>query len=137
MVIDCWSAFWSGPAGHLECEVDFAASMRPTHELVVTKPSPPDEVLDDAAAIGKALRAWSEEGVARGPRADFLHRAYDSEATYESLSALVEKGAHCRAAGMAAIDHTGAATTLAEVISFRLRPARKRWREAKASAQGA
>jgi hypothetical protein len=216
VVIDCWSAFWSGPAGHLEqvdlaaqrggsngtsfgwremrplerqmleavmCfpghvvttlrdkvevvlrtdaqgrqvptrvglrpeqqgsieyEVDFAASMLPTHELVVTKSSLPafaNEVLDDAAAVGKALRAWSEEGVPRGPRADFLHRAYDPEATYESLSALVDEVQHCRAAGMAAIDHKGAATTLAEVISFRLPLARKRQQEAaKTSAQGA
>jgi DNA polymerase III delta prime subunit len=127
--------------GGLEYEVDFAASMLPTHELVVAKSSVPgfaNEVLDDAAAVGKALRAWSEDGVPRGPRVDLLHRAYDPEATYASLSALVDEVQHCRAAGMAAIDHKGAATTLADLISFRLPLVRKREQEAaKAAAQGA
>ncbi|WP_282792942.1 AAA family ATPase [Streptomyces sp. CC224B] len=124
--------------GGIEYEVDFAASLLPTHELVVTKSSLPafaNEVLDDPAAVGKALRTWAEEGVPRGPRVEFLHRAYDPEATYESLSALIEEVQYCRAAGMAAVDHTGAATTLAEVISFRLSRARKRQQEATARAE--
>ncbi|TQE33117.1 AAA family ATPase [Streptomyces ipomoeae] len=117
----------------LEYEVDFAASMLPTHELVVTKSSVAaleSEVLDDAAAVGKALRAWAEEGVPRGPRADFLHRAYEPEATYESLSELAQEVQYNRASGMAAVNHAGAATTLGELISFRLSRARKREQEA-------
>jgi hypothetical protein len=115
--------------------------MLATHELVVTKSSVAsmaNEVLDDPAAIGKTLRAWAEQGVPRGPRTDFLHRAYDPEATYESLSALAQEVQYGRASGMAALDHKGDATTLGELISFRLSAAFRRQQEAaRAAAQGA
>ena len=117
----------------LEYEVDFAATLLPTHELVVTKSSAPglaNEVLEDASAAGKALAEWAAEGTPRGPRQEFLQRAYDPEATYESLSQLAVEIRYHRSAGMAAIDPNGQPTTLAEVISFRLSRAYRRQKEA-------
>lgn len=116
----------------LEYDVDFAASLLPTHELVVTKSAAPglaDEVLTDAVAVGAELRKWAAEGIDRAPRAEFLHRAYDPGATYESLSQLAQDVQYCRASGMAAVDPRGKATTLGEVISFRLSAAYRRQQE--------
>ncbi|MBP5918699.1 AAA family ATPase [Streptomyces sp. LBUM 1486] len=208
-VIDCWSAFWTGPGGHLEqvqtvnasaraggnpnfgwnemrplerqmleavmChpghliatlrdkvevvlrtdadgrqvptrvglrpeqqasieyDVDFAATMLPTHELLVSKSSAPGldgEPLTDPAGVGKTLRAWADEGTPRGPHTGLLHRAYDPNATYASLSQLAQDVQHHRASGMAALDRHGLATTLADVISLRLKAAYKREQEA-------
>jgi hypothetical protein len=123
----------------IEYDVDFAASLLPTHEMVVTKSAAPglvDAVLTDAAAVGTELRAWADEGIARAPRADMLYRAYDGEATYESLSELAVEVQVCRAAGMAAIDHKGQLTTLGDLVSFRLSRAYTRSQQATAE-QGA
>jgi hypothetical protein len=112
----------------VEYDWDFAASLLPiSHELVVTKSSAPslaDQVLSDAADAGAHLRAWAEDGVPRAPEAAFLHRAYDPEATYASLSELAVDIQRCRAAGMAAVDHAGAPVRLGDLVSFRLSRAR-------------
>lgn len=117
----------------LEYDVDFAASVLSTHEMVVTKSAAPglaDEVLTDAAAVGAELRKWAAEGVDRAPRAEFLRRAYDGDATYEALSQLAQEVRSCRASGMAALDPRGKATTLGEVISYRLAAAYRRQQDA-------
>ncbi|MFB7649395.1 hypothetical protein ACFC0S_15945 [Streptomyces sp. NPDC056084] len=117
----------------LEYEVDFAASMLPTREMAVTRSAAPTlagEVLTDATAVGAELRKWAEDGVDRAPKAEFLHRAYDGAATYESLSQLAEDVQRCRASGMAALDPQGRLTTLGEVVSLRLRIARQRTQQA-------
>ncbi|MDX3165978.1 AAA family ATPase [Streptomyces scabiei] len=123
----------------IEYDVDFAASLLPSHELVVTKSAAPalvDGVLTDAVAVGAELRKWADEGIDRAPRVDMLYRAYDGDATYESLSELAREIQECRAAGMAAIDHQGKLTTLADLVSFRLSRAYARSQQANAQ-QGA
>ncbi|WP_435245193.1 hypothetical protein [Streptomyces tendae] len=117
----------------LEYEVDFAASMLPTREMAVTKSAAPGlagEVLTDAVAVGAELRKWAEDGVDRAPKADFLRRAYDGEATYESLSQLALEIQECRAAGMAALDPDHKLTTLGAVVSLRLSYTRRRAQQA-------
>ncbi|MEU3399423.1 AAA family ATPase [Streptomyces filamentosus] len=121
----------------LEYDVDFAATMLPTHELVVTRSAAPalaGEVLTDATTVGEELKKWSGEGVDRSPRVEFLHRAYDPEATYASLSTLAADIQECRAAGMAALDQNNQLTTLGDVVSFRLSHARKREQQAQNAA---
>ncbi|MFC8570776.1 AAA family ATPase [Streptomyces sp. NPDC057245] len=123
----------------LEYEVDFTGSMLPTHELWVTKSNAPglsNELFTDPVEVGKQLRAWAETGVDRAPRVDFLHRAYDGEATYEALSELAREIQACRASKMAALDPSGNPTTLGDVVSYRLAAAYARsQREAKAAAR--
>ncbi|WP_333745524.1 AAA family ATPase [Streptomyces sp. IBSBF 2950] len=112
----------------IEYEVDFCASMLPTREMVITKSPTPtlrDEVLTDPAAVGAELRKWAEDGVDRAPRAEFLHRAYDPAATYESLSELTLEIEQCRASGMAALNHKNQLTTLGDLVSFRLSRVRR------------
>ncbi|MFJ2752766.1 hypothetical protein [Streptomyces sp. NPDC087297] len=107
----------------LEYDFDFAASMLPSREMLVTKSAAPGltgEVLTDAGDTGSRLRAWAQEGIDRGPTADLLHRAYDGEATYETLSALAQEVQLRRAGAMAAVDHDGKLTTLGDLVSFRL-----------------
>ncbi|GAA1110862.1 AAA family ATPase [Streptomyces javensis] len=124
----------------LEYDVDFAASLLPTHELVVTKSAAPtlaNEVFTDAVAVGAELRKWADEGIDRAPRVDMLHRAYDGEATYESLSQLALEIQERRAAGMAAVDHKGQLTTLGDLVSFRLSRAYARGQQANAEQRAA
>ncbi|MCZ0983898.1 AAA family ATPase [Streptomyces diastatochromogenes] len=123
----------------LEYDMDFAASMLPTRELAVTKSGAPGqagEIFTDAVAVAAELRKWAEDGVDRAPKAEFLRRAYDGEATYESLSQLALEIQECRAAGMAALDPKNKLTTLGAVVSLRLRAARSRAQQAQAQ-QGA
>ncbi|MER5302179.1 AAA family ATPase [Streptomyces lasiicapitis] len=120
---------WAEQRDGLEYDVDFAASLLPTHELIVTKSSAPslaDGDFTDAVDAGAQLRQWAERGVDRAPRAEFLHRAYDGTATYESLSELAREIQVCRAAGMAAVDHRGRPVMLGDLVSYRLSKARSR-----------
>ncbi|MFD5878440.1 AAA family ATPase [Streptomyces yangpuensis] len=110
----------------LEYEVDFAASMLPSREVLVTKSAAPGlvgEIRTDAVAVGAELKKWAEEGIDRAPRADFLRRAYDGQATYESLKELTLEVQACRAEGMAALSPTNRLTTLGTVVSYRLNAA--------------
>lgn len=123
----------------LEYEVDFTGSLLPTHELLVTKSNAPglsNELFTDPVEVGKQLRVWAETGVDRAPRVDFLRRAYDGAATYESLSELAREIQACRASKMAALDPAGNPTTLGDVVSVRMAGQYARsQREAKAAAR--
>ncbi|MFD6534889.1 DEAD/DEAH box helicase family protein [Streptomyces goshikiensis] len=107
----------------LEYDFDFAASMLPSREMLVTKSAAPGltgEVLTDASAVGTQLRTWAQNGIDRAPTAELLHRAYERGATYEALSELTQEVQLRRAGAMAAVDHEGKLTTLGALVSFRL-----------------
>ncbi|MFZ3475231.1 hypothetical protein ACODT3_43005 [Streptomyces sp. 4.24] len=107
----------------LEYDFDFAASMLPSREMLVTKSAAPGltgEVLTDASALGTQLRTWAQNGIDRAPTAELLHRAYERGATYEALSELAQEVQLRRAGAMAAVDHEGKLTTLGDLVSFRL-----------------
>lgn len=113
----------------IEYEVDFAATLLATGEIVVNKASAPGlggEPLTDPAAIGKALRVWADEGTPRGPRPDMLQRAYYPDANYSDLSQLAQELSYHRAAGMPALDEHGDLTTLGEVVDRRCKYAYRR-----------
>ncbi|MEU2453840.1 AAA family ATPase [Streptomyces sp. NPDC012765] len=107
----------------LEYDFDFAASMLPSREMLVTKSAAPGltgEVLTDASALGTQLRTWAQNGIDRAPTTDLLHRAYERGADYEALSELAQEVQLRRAGAMAAVDHEGKLTTLGDLVSFRL-----------------